>query len=297
MPNDMSQPTPQPMQVSLVMTPALYKSLQTETGALEVAKAYQIDSHEMAVMANDELKSIKKRLTQVKEWRDGFVEPAKQIIENAKSLFNPALESLTAAEGTLKLALTNWQESENKRIAEEQRKIREEEERARQKAAQEAAAARAKAQEQARELERQAREAEEARQKAIAEGNAKAAAEAAANAAKLQEKAVAQQENGEAKAAALEVAAAAAVSAAPTEAPKLKGFGTRENWVAMTEKADDDENVVKAIVNAIAGGRTDLLALLKLDMPAANKLAKAQKKHFNVPGMVARDVPVATSRG
>ena len=285
------------MQVNLAMTPQLYASLQRETGALEVAKAYVIDSHEMAVATNDELKSIKKRLTQVKEWRDGFVEPAKQIIENAKSLFNPALESLTAAEGTLKLALTNWQESENKRIAEEQRKIREEEERARQKAAQEAAAARAKAEEQARELERQAREAELVRQKAIQDGNAKAAAEAAAQAAKLQEKAIAQQENGEAKAAALEVAAAAAVSAAPIEAPKLKGFGTRENWVAMTEKTDDDDNVVLLIAKAIAGGRTDLLPLLKLDMPAANKLAKAQKKHFNVPGMIARDIPVATSRG
>jgi hypothetical protein len=47
------------------------------------------------------------------------------------------------------------------------------------------------------------------------------------------------------------------------------------------------------IATAIAGGRTDLLALFKLDMSAANRLAKAQKKGMKVPGLQAVNRPVA----
>lgn len=298
MPNDLSQtPMPAPMNVSLVMTPAMYSNLQREQGALSVAEAYEIDSPDMAVAANSELTSVKARLKQVTIWRDGFVDPAKQIIENAKSLFNPALDALKLAEGTLKARLMAWQDKETKRIDDARRAQEEIERKARQKAEQEAAAARAKAEQEAADARRKAQEAEQARVKAEAEGNAAAAKAAAAEAAKQSEKALAAVENGEAKAQATEMAAAAAVTVPVEIAPaKLDGFSTRENWIAELQFRDDESATV-ALIAAILPQRPDLISLLKLDMTAANKLAKAQKKHFNVPGLNAINKPVAASRG
>ena len=180
MANDLPQVAPQPLNVSLVMTPAMFASLQREQGALDVALAYEIDSTDMAEMANIELVSVKGRIKTVKEWKSGFVEPAKRIIANAEGLFDPALESLSKAEGALKSGLMLWQEKETKRIEDARRAQEEIERKARQKAEQEAAAARAKAEQDAAEARRKAQEAEEARQKAEAEGNASAARAAAA---------------------------------------------------------------------------------------------------------------------
>jgi hypothetical protein len=50
------------------------------------------------------------------------------------------------------------------------------------------------------------------------------------------------------------------------------------------------------IAGEIVAGRKDLAALLKLDMSAADKLAKALKESFNVPCLVAKNTPVASSR-
>jgi hypothetical protein len=294
--NDLSQPTPQPLSVSLVMTPAMYSSLQREQGAVTIAEAYEIDSSEMAVEANTELQSVKSRIKQVKEWKAGFVEPAKQIIANAESLFDPALDSLTKAEHTLKSGLMNWQHKEAKRIEDARRAQEEIERRARQKAEQEAAAARAKAEQYAAEARRKAQEAEAARARAEAEGNAAAARAAAAAAAKQAEKAEAAIENGELKAQQAEMAAAAAVAAPAELAPaKLAGFSTRDNWVAELA-APAEADAIKAIGAALAT-RPELIAMLKLDMTAANKLAKALKDQFNVPGLKSTNKPVAASRG
>lgn len=296
MPNDLSQPTPQPLSVSLVMTPTMYTSLQREQGALTIAQAYEIDSASMAVEANTELQSVKGRIKQVKEWKSGFVAPAKQIIANAESLFDPALESLAQAEATLKAGLMTWQTAETKRIEDARRAQEEADRRARQKAEQEAAAIKAKADADAAEARRKAEEALQAQLKAVAEGDASAARAAAAEAAKQSEKAAAAIENGEMKSIQTEMAAAARVTAPVETAPaKLAGFSTRDNWVVELA-APTEADAIKAIGAALAT-RPELIAMLKLDMPAAGKLAKALKHQFNVPGLKAVNKPVAASRG
>jgi len=297
MPNDLSQAvTPQPMNVSLVMTPAMFSNLQVEQGALSVALAYEIDSTDMAVEANRELVSVKERFKKVKSWKSSFVEPAKQIIANAEGLFDPALNSLTQAEGALKSGLMAWQTKETKRIEDARRAQEAIEREARQKAEREAAAERAKAEEKARELQRQAAEQEAIRLKAIAEGNAKAAAEAAAASARLAEKAQAAAENGEAKALATEMAAAAAIVVPAETAPaKLAGFSTRDNWVAEMTAATETEAII--LIAAAIEKRPELVSFLSIDMVSANKMAKALKGNFNVPGLVAKNKPVAASRG
>jgi hypothetical protein len=187
--------------------------------------------------------------------------------------------------------------TEQKRLADEAERQRQaEERRVRQEAEAKAAAERAKAEQIAAEQRRQAEAAEAARRKAEAEGNAKAAARAAAEAATLQEKAVATIENADAKAAETIMAAQAALQLPPATAEKVAGFSLRDNWKAELHPGKGEYAVIALIVEAIANGRSDLLALLKLDMSAADKLAKALKGAMNVPGMLAVNRQTSVSR-
>lgn len=292
---------PLPLSVTLTMPPETYAELQQDEAAVEVARAYVIDSEDMAALANTELKGVIARKKRLKELKDGFVAPAKQILENASNLFNPALEALTQAEGVLKAALTTWT-TEQQRIADERRRQQEKEERERrQKAEQEAAAARAKAQAEAEAAAQRAREAAAAAEAARESGNAKEAAKQAGLAAKATELAHAAIENGNAKAADALIAAEAAAPA-PVEAPaKIAGFSTRKNFKAELAPGETAETALDKIICAIAGvdelrGRLDLRALLEVDTSAADRLAKAQQTMFNVPGLVAVNRPVASSR-
>lgn len=290
------QAAPPSLHVDLTMTAEMCRSLAREAGALEVARSFVIDSPEMAEAANGELKSIKARIQTVKKWRDGFIEPARQIMENAKALFNPGLQALEASEAHLKTALLTWTSEQERIAAEARRKAEEEARKARQEAEAKAAAERAKAEEQAREQRRLAQEAEERRLAAEREGNARAAAAAAAERAKAEEKAASVVENAEAKAQEAILTAAAAPAAIAPEPQKLDGFSTRQSWTAELAPGKTEEQAVLEIAHEIAAGRRDLAALLKLDMSAAAKLAKALKHAFNVPCMTARAVAIAASR-
>lgn len=293
----------QVLSVSLTMTPELASELQRETGALEVARAYVIDSPDMAKEANSELRAVKARITRLKELKGGFVAPAKQIIANAEALFDPAINANTEAEKYLKGALLTYQQEEERK-ADEARRAREAEERAaRQKAEQEAAAARARAQEQAAAAQKAAREAEERRVAAEREGNARAAAAAAAEAAKQQEKAQAALETGEAKA----VEAVLAASAQPlmtsvAQPTKIAGFSMRDNWQGELLPNVDIARALDLIIAGITGvapedfKRRDLLASLQVDTATINKLAKGLKSNMNVPGFRAVNKPVGASR-
>jgi hypothetical protein len=303
----MNAPEPRELSVSLALTPQLVADLGREAGALTVAQAYVIDSPVMAAEANAALQDVKRRLTLVEGWRDRFLDPVRQLTDTANGFFNPARTALKAAESHLKTALLGWNKQEEERVAAERRAAEEGARRARAEAEAQAAALRARAQEQAREAQQRAAAAEAERKRAAekaerlrSEGNAKAAAEqerqaraAAAERARQEEAERTTIEAGEAKAQQATMAAAAMPVhvAGPV---KLAGFASKENWVAELTVGEDEAKT--AICAAIATGRTDLLALLALDMKAANKLAKAQKKFFNVPGMKAVNRPVATSR-
>ncbi len=304
----MDTPISKQLAVTLNMTPEVAAELQQEQGALDLAKAYAITgTHEekayMAQEANKLLQRVKASIKRLKEFRLGFVRPAKEIIQNAEALFDPAITSLTEAETFLKDELLKF-DAECRRLADEaQRKRQEEERAARQKAEQEAAAVRAKAEAEAREKARQAAEAEQRRQTAEREGNAKVAREEAAKKARLDEQEKAARENGDAKALEMELAASAAPTTTVVPEPvKLAGLSTRENWVAELEPGVDLDEAAIRVVEAITGipraqfKRSDLMAGLSIEMPVFNKLAKAQKKNMNVPGLVAVNRPVAASR-
>lgn len=291
----MSNQSDMPLAVQLSMPEATRAQLRQHEGAIAIAQAWEIDSPDMAILANDELKRIKAQAKALDEARKGFVAPALQIVEHAKAMFNPALTALAEAENILKGKIGAFQREEMRRVADAQRQAEEAARIARQAAEKEAAAARARAEEQAREARRKADEAEKARQKAEAEGNARAAAAAAAKAAEANAKADAAIENGEAAAqqAQLEAAAAPAAVVVP-ETTKLAGFSSRKNWIAVL--GTDDEDEAKARIAAAIPTRPELTALLQIDWKAAHKMAKALETHFNVPGLMAKNMPVQSSR-
>lgn len=285
----------EPLSVTLHMDESMRSALARDERALEAAQAYVIDCPEMATEANNELKAIKQRKARVEELRDGFVQPAKQILANARALFDPALRALERAEKHIKDDLIVWTQDQRKIEAEEQRKRDEARriEEARIAAANAEAIAKA---EQIAEGKRLEAEAAEARQRAALEANdIKAAAKAAGEAARLAEQATSITESAVARA---QAAATMAHAAVPVAAPamKIEGLTVRDNYVAELALNTTDAQAIEKIAAQIAGGRRDLVSLLKLDLGAASRLAKVQKELFAVPGLVAVNRPVAASR-
>lgn len=312
----------QPMTVSLQFTPQIESELERSLKKVEEAQQLVavVDSPMMAQEVADEMGAIKRRIAEVEKMRKGFLEPAQQIIENARALFNPALEALREAEAICKRGLAVWNEKEQKRIADENAKREAEQRRARQEAEQRAAAERAKAEELARQreaearaaaeakaaAERREREAAEAQRRAIEEGNKEAAriaaeqrrkaneeaqARAAAEA-KAREQAASAVENGEARAREAQMAAAATTQAPAATVTKIAGHAMRDNWEAeLAPGVIDAVAAKKLIVQAATAGREDLYGLILIDDKAMDKMAKALKSAMSVPGYVAKNNP------
>lgn len=295
---------PTGFEVSLPVTQDIVVQLKLADGALITAQSYEIDSPDMAQIVADQRNVNLKNIATLKELKKGFVAPAKAIIANAESLFDPAIEELGLAKDCLNGKLLGWQQSEDKRIAQERAEREAAERKARQEAERKAAEERARAEAVAAEQRRKEAEAEAARVQAVKDGNARAAASAAAAVARAREAAVAAIENGNARAADVQMQATAIAAAAPVaEITKITGNSFRENWVAEFKPGLDEETVKLLIVKAICGNavnsaaaRPELLALLDLNMSACNKTAKAFKTVTSIPGMVAVDRPITAGR-
>lgn len=277
------------MTVVLRMDDTIQKMITHSEGALTEASALVIDSSEMAQIASNERKDLANRIDNMKAARKKFVAPAEEIIENAKALFNPAIQALEGARELIGKGMLEWDRKERERIDAENRERESAERKARQEAAARAAAALARADEIAAAERRNAEEAETRRKQAEAEGNARAAAAAAADIAKANERAQAVQENAQIKAsvAQVEVVAATPAAVAPV---KITGSSVRENWVAQL-KPGVTEDQAKAMIVAACPNNPQLLGLLDLNTSSINKMAKALKKVMDVPGYTAVNSP------
>ncbi len=277
------------LSVHLHMDESLRSELSRAENSLAVAESFEIDCPEMAQMVATERTKLAQRIDRVKALRKGFLEPAEQIINNAKALFDPAIHALESSRNLLGTRLLAWDQAERARIAKENAEREAQARKARQEAEAKAAAELARANEIAAASRRQAQEAEEARRQAQAEGNARAAAAAAAESAKAMERAQAAQENATANAIRAQVEAAAAVVPVATVA-KIAGTSVRDNWVAEL-KVNISEPQAKAMIVKDAISNPQLMGLLKVDLPAINKLAKALKNAMSVPGYEAVNKP------
>lgn len=304
---------------TLVMDEAVRSQLKVSLGALAVAQSFNLDpadpdSDEIATLARQELDSIRARAKKLEETRVGFVKPAREIMERAQALFVPAIEGLKQAENLLKGRLLDWQTGRAKLAAEAKAKAEAEARRIQQEAEARAAAERARAAEREREAQAKAAAAEEARRKAAEEaeaarraGDAKAAAakeaearRQAAEKAKQEEAERRARDEAERKSREAELKAAAEAEAARRQAEQSQVqtaslVNSRDNWIAELEEGKTEQDVIRLLAVAIAGGRSDLITLLKLDLAAAKKLAGAQKNLTQIPGMRVRNVPIPTA--
>jgi hypothetical protein len=225
---------------------------------------------------------------------DDIVNPLKAALAGARKWFLPSLAAFDTAEVVVKGKLKSFTLREEERAAAERREREEAERKAREAAEREAAAARERARIVSEELRRKAQEAAEREQKARDEGNHRAAAAAAAERARRDEEARQKVEEGERKAAEAQLAAAALPMAEVREAAKVAGFGLRDAWSA---EATVEETEAVLLIAAALTARPELAGLLKVDWPAANRMAKALRRNFNVPGLRAVNKPVPVSRG
>ena len=285
-------PAPAGMSVVLTMDDVTAQQIRQGEDAMNLTVLFaNIDSPEMAQAASDERTALAKRIDALKAREKKFLEPAKSIIEEAKELFKRPIATLEAAREQIGKYWLTWDTAEKARAAAAQALIDEEARKIRQKAEQDAAAARAVAAQKA-EAERQtAREAEQRRLDAIAAGNKAAAAKAASDAAKALERAQAAQENGDAKAQAIQTEAVASMPAVEHAPVKTAGTSTRPNWVAELWPNTSEAAALGMIVAGVANNPS-LIGLLQLNQTALNGMARALKDSMNVPGYVARNRPV-----
>jgi len=261
------------------------RRIGTAMTAQQFADQFVIENADHAQYASDQRAAFASAIAELKALERSIIEPANKSIEAARALFRPALEALGGARVTLQNKLTVFATAEEERVRRERAEAEERERRERQRIEEQAAADRARAEQQARTERERAEQFERDRQAALDAGNTTAAATLAAQSAKSQQRAANIEQNADAKIEQrhVEVAATAPVQ---TEPAKIAGMTMRDNWCAELDQVSEDK-AREMIVVAVAGGRRDLLAYLEIDYKALDRVAKAQKTAFAVPGFRA----------
>lgn len=250
------------------LPPAAIATLNRNARALAMAEATVIESQDDANRVAGDIRTMRSRREELTEQLGFVLAPALATVARLKALFQPTLDGIDAADKVLRSKLLSWNDAEAARVRRERAEAEERQRAERQRAEAAAAEERRRAQVEEKRLLDEAHAAREA-------GNAEAEARAREEASNVIE-------NAEAVAASREMEASASVVVVDPAAVAA-GTGGRNNWRA---KSIDDDSVRK-IVTAIAGGRAELLALLMINGPAANAKARAEKQYFDVPGMRA----------
>lgn len=284
--------------VNLTFTDVLKTQVAAAEATIETARAFAIECQEDADQAGAEMNFAKKMQAGLRASLKAFVEPAKQILDNAEGLFRPGINAAEEAERILKGKLGAWIQKEQARIAlenaERERVARE----ARLKAEQEAARARAEADAIAEQKRKAAEDAERKAAEAQKSGDGDAAAQLAGEAASLaaQASAVQQQAQHTAQEAIVQ-AAALAIAAEPAEAPKLANAGVSMVWEAKLAQNVEEAQMMEMVMAAIVqGGRRDLLCLFSFEWGTAKRMASVQGKSLSIPGVIAEQVPQIKGR-
>jgi hypothetical protein len=229
-----------------------------------VSDDYVITTAEQYTEGAEHLKLVKGAQRKLEDLRTAITKPLNAALKAANDLFRAPAERLVAAERRIKTELGHYAEEQERIRREEQRKADEKARQERIAAEQKAAEARRKAEEEAAELRRKAEE--------------EAAAGRAAEAAKLAARAEQKVEKADIRAAELEQQAATVVAPIITrEPPKVAGVSGRENWYA--ECTD-----LKALVAAIAAGQAPL-SLVQANEKVLGQQARSLKSEFRVPGV------------
>lgn len=232
------------------------QAVTEEVGALETyAATYAVETAEQYQHGADDLKRVKAAQKRLEDTRTSLTKPINESLRRLNDFFRAPADRLATIERTIKGALT--------RFADEQERIRREEQRKLEEAARRE---RERLEAQAREAERKAQEKAAAERRAAEEA---AAAGRAEEAARLAARAAATEAKAAEKVEAIETRAAAVVAPIiQREPPKVAGVATREVWkfrVVNTALVPDQYKVI--------------------DEARIRKVVQALKADSNIPGV------------
>lgn len=291
--------------VSSVVTVSdnIQSTLARHRGALEYAQeAYPVlETVEVANECSAHLKNLKRAEDEVSAAKSELLDPIKAWIEK---WISPTHRSIKAAIEHCDAKLLAWTKAEQERVARERAAAEEADRKARAEAVARAAAEEARARQAAEQKRREEAEAERKRKEAEESGNKREAEKQAALSARLREEAEAREQRGREEAERIRYEAAARAPTEVQEAPRVSGFSTRKNWKARLAPNTTEDQAILKIAAGIFGlkiverggkgpyefsetARSELVAMLKIDMVAANKAAKALEANFNIPGLEA----------
>lgn len=216
---------------SIESLPAV-QAVTAEVGALETfAATYAVETAEQYQHGADDLKRVKAAQKRLEETRTGLTKPINESLRRLNDFFRAPADRLAAIERTIKAALTRFADEQERIRREEQRKLEEAARKERERLEAQAREAERKAREKAEAERRAAEEARQAAEKAAAEGRAEEARKAAAAAAAADARAAATEAKAASKVEAIETRAAAVVAPVVVrEPPKVAGVATREVW-------------------------------------------------------------------
>lgn len=238
--------------------------IRTAGSAMKLAESIRVTTPELYIKAASALKEVKAGQKIIKGKKDAIVLPIKAGLKALTEFFVGPEAQLDRAELLLKREMNDFDEREEDRRREAQRKAEAEAAKERARLADLAAAAEQKA-----------------REKAEADRVAAEVARAAGDdrkAEKLETRAAVTESRGLDRAQVLALAAQSMVShMVPTEAPKVSGISRRDNWTAVVED-------LGKLVAAVAAGTVPLRAL-QPDMAFLNKQAKALQQDLSYPGV------------
>jgi hypothetical protein len=112
-------------------TQAIQVIEQDGRGFIELAEAHVVQDQETADGANEILVRITAGLKEIEKKRKSFTQPLNQSLKEINATFKGITEPIMAAKNTLSSRLMSWRVAEQRRIREEQEKAQREEERRR----------------------------------------------------------------------------------------------------------------------------------------------------------------------
>lgn len=242
--------------------------------ALEMAKAYEIDSADVRDMAARELVKIVSLKKSVESQRKAITVPIDNAKKAVMDLFRTPTDYLDQAEAILKGAITKFDREENARRIAEQARLEEAARKERARLQQEAAAREAAARAEAAEIQRKA-------DQAAADGRAE-------DAARLAAEAESRVEQGAAEVMTLQHTSQL-VTAPMSAAPRVTaGVSTRKVWKA---EISDKIELIRYVAE-----HPEFTDLLDGNMPAINKIALALKANCPIKGVRVFEDSVIAAR-
>lgn len=103
------------------MEHSLVNAEKVSSDFVTLAKAFVVDSQEMAEIAGEDLKEIARRLKAMEEERLSFTRPLDDVKKRLMDKYRPHTERLQEADRILRGALLSWQKAEREKAAAEQR--------------------------------------------------------------------------------------------------------------------------------------------------------------------------------